>query len=62
MFTQYDVSLDKEGMKSAMKIALDVGQWYTGKPKDEFVREVKPILQMAAKMAEQFDVNYFLGF
>ena len=54
--------MDKDGMKKAMKLALGVGQWYTGKPKDQFVSEVKPIIQMAAKMAEQLDMNYFLGF
>jgi hypothetical protein len=43
-------------------MALGVGQWYSGKPKDDFVNEVRPYLKMAAKMAEQLDVNYFLGF
>jgi hypothetical protein len=62
LFTHYDIALDKDGMKSAMKMALDVGQWYSGKPKEEFVNEVKPYIKLAATMAEQFDVNYFLGF
>ena len=62
LFTHYDIALDKDGMKNAMKMALDVGQWYSGKPKEEFVNEVKPYIKMAARMAEQFDVNYFLGF
>ena len=62
LFTHYDISMDKDGIKKALKLALNVGQWYTGKPKNEFVDEVKPYLKMAANMAEQLDVNYFLGF
>ena len=62
LFTHYDISLDKAGIKNALHVALGVGQWYTGMPKKDFVNEVKPYLKMAANMADQLDVNHLLGF
>ena len=52
LFTQYEVSMDKEGMKHVLKAALEIGHRYTGKSRKEFAKEVRPYLEMASNLLQ----------
>ena len=52
LLTQYDVAFDKQGMKSFLSLALDVGHFFSGQSKKDFVRTVKPYLEAVTKLAE----------
>ena len=63
LFTQYEVAMDKDGMKTVLKAALEIGHRYTGKSRREFANEVRPYLQMASNFAEKLNLNdYLLSF
>ena len=62
LFTQYEVAMDKEGMKTVLKAALEIGHRYTGKSRKEFATEVRPYLELASKFAEKINVDYLLSF
>ena len=51
LFTKYDVAFDKQGMKDLLKTALNLGHLFSGKSKTDFVKQVKPYLEAASKMA-----------
>ena len=52
---KYSVTVDSDGMKSALKTALHFGHWLSGQPKNKFINNVKPYLDVVSKMAEKFD-------
>ena len=52
---KYSVTVDSDGMKSALKTALNFGHWLSGQPKNKFINNVKPYLDVVSKMAEKFD-------
>ena len=52
--------MDKEGMKTVLKAALEIGHRYTGKSRKEFATEVRPYLELASKFAEKVNVDYLL--
>ena len=55
--------MDKDGMKTVLKAALEIGHRYTGKSRREFANEVRPYLQMASNFAEKLNLNdYLLSF
>ena len=54
--------MDKEGMKTVLKAALEIGHRYTGKSRKEFATEVRPYLELASKFAEKINVDYLLSF
>ena len=60
--TQYDVAFDKQGMKELLKTALNVGHFFSGKSKSEFVKSVKPYLNAASKIAETIKVDDLVRF
>jgi len=62
LFTRYEVALDQDGMKKALKVALELGHRYTGRSRQDFANEVRPYLKMAAKFADQIDVDTILSF
>ena len=62
LFTRYEVALDQDGMKKALKVALELGHRYTGKSRSEFASQVRPYLKMAAQFADQIDVDTILSF
>ena len=62
LFTRYEVALDQDGMKKALKVALELGHRYTGKSRKDFANEVRPYLKMAAQFADQIDVDTILSF
>jgi len=62
LFTKYEVALDQDGMKKALKVALELGHRYTGKSRKDFANEVRPYLKMAAQFADQIDVDTILSF
>eukprot|EP00094_Tigriopus_californicus_P006204 TCALIF_05970-PA protein Name:"Similar to setd7 Histone-lysine N-methyltransferase SETD7 (Halocynthia roretzi)" AED:0.01 eAED:0.01 QI:153/1/0.8/1/1/1/5/0/491 len=57
LFTLYNVSFDKQGMKSLLKTALSIGHLVSGKDKKTFVKGVKPYLHMASKWAELIKID-----
>ena len=62
LFTQYEVAMDKEGMKTVLKAALEIGHRYTGKTRKDFAKEVRPYLELASQFAEKINVDYLLSF
>ena len=62
MFTRYEVALDRDGMKKALKIGLELGHRYTGKSRKEFAHQIKPFLKMAAQFADKIDIDTLLSF
>ena len=62
VLTQYEIALDKDGMKTMLKAALEIGHRYTGKSRKEFANDVRPYLQMASKFADKIDADYLLSF
>ena len=46
LFVKYDITVDGDGLKSALKTALSLGQIFSGKSRREFVKEVKPYLKV----------------
>lgn len=62
LFTLYNVSFDKQGMKSLLKTALSIGHIVSGKDKKSFVKGVKPYLHMASKWAELIKIDDLVQF
>ena len=62
LFTKYDVAFDKQGMKNVLKKALDLGHMVSGKSKSQFVKDVKPYLKAASKMAEKIELEDIISF
>ncbi len=62
LLTQYEVAMDKEGMKTVLKAALEIGHRYTGVPRKQFANQVRPYLELASKFAEKLNVDYLLSF
>ena len=46
LFVKYDITVDGDGLKSALKTALSLGQMFSGKSRKEFAKEVKPYLKV----------------
>ena len=46
LFVKYDITVDGDGLKSALKTALSLGQIFSGKSRKEFAKEVKPYLKV----------------
>ena len=43
---QYDVAVDGDGLKMALKTALHFGHAVSGKSKDQFAKDVRPYLKV----------------
>ena len=46
LFVKYDITVDGDGLKSALKTALSLGQIFSGKSRKDFAKEVKPYLKV----------------
>ena len=46
LFVKYDITVDGDGLKSALKTALSLGQIFSGKSRKEFAKEVKPYIKV----------------
>ena len=46
LFVKYDITVDGDGLKSALKTALSLGQIFSGKSRKEFAKDVKPYLKV----------------
>ena len=55
LFVEYGVRFDVDGIKSTLKTALNVGHWFSGKPKKEFVEDAKPYIEVAASFLKMVD-------
>ena len=62
VFSKYDVAFNKDGMKSLLKTALNIGHFFSGKSKADFVADVKPYLKAASKVAEKVNFQDLVGF
>jgi hypothetical protein len=51
LFSKYDVSFNKNGMKKMLNIVLDIGHFFSGKSKSEFVDGIKPYMKAASQAA-----------
>jgi hypothetical protein len=46
LFVKYDLAVDGDRFKSALKTALNLGHIFSGKSKQEFAKDVKPYLKV----------------
>ena len=54
---QYGVEVDEEGMRFALRTALQLGQMVSGKTKQQFVTEIRPYMKMVVKLSKQLKEN-----
>ena len=59
LFVKYDVTVDSEGFKNALKTALGLGHLFSGKSKEEFSRDVKPYLKVRNPTIISFELISF---
>ena len=52
LFVKYDITVDGDGLKSALKTALTLGQIFSGKSRKEFAKEVKPYLKVDSQISK----------
>jgi len=62
LFVKYDVAVDVEGVKFALKTALQFGQMVTGKNKKEFVKEIRPYLKFVSTLTKNLNLADFISF
>ena len=60
LFVKYDITVDGDGLKSALKTALSLGQMFSGKSRKEFAKEVKPYLKVYIQILRSFDETLLL--
>ena len=58
LFVKYDITVDGDGLKSALKTALSLGQIFSGKSRREFAKEVKPYLKVLT--SQMFKKPFFV--
>ena len=49
-------------MKAALKAALKLGHFFSGKTKEEFVRVIKPYMKIASELANNVKMSNFIKF
>ena len=59
---QYGVEVDEEGMRFALRTALQLGQMVSGKSRQQFVREIRPYMKMVAELSKQINLADFIKF
>ena len=62
LFSKYDVAFNRDGLKSALKAALDFGHLISGRSRKDFANFVRPYLQVASKAAENFNTAEYISF
>ena len=56
------MALDGAGLKVALKAALKLGHFFSGKTKEEFVRGIKPYMKIASEFANNIEMSNFIKF
>ena len=56
------MALDGAGVKAALKTALKLGHFFSGKTKEEFVRGIKPYMKIASELANNIKMSNFIKF
>ena len=56
------MSVDEEGVKTALKTALQFGQFITGKTKQEIARDFKPYMKIVADLSKHIKLSDFIKF
>ena len=54
--------MDEEKVKLALKMALQFGQIISGKSKREFVRGIKPYMQIVSDLSKHVKLSDFIRF
>ena len=54
--------MDEERIRFALRTALQLGQMVSGKTKQQFVREIRPYMKMAAELSKQINLADFIKF
>jgi hypothetical protein len=49
-------------MKSIFQTVLNVGHMFSGKPKTEFIKDIRPYVEAASKLAENIEIDSLLPF
>ena len=53
---KYSVTVNSDGMKSALKTALHFGHLVSGKTKDKFINDVKPWCPVRSPITDDYHV------
>ena len=56
------MALDGPGVKAALKTALKLGHFFSGKTKEQFVRGIKPYMKIASELANNIKMSNFIKF
>ena len=62
LLVTYNVSVDEDGMKFALKTALQFGQMISGKSRKEFAKEIKPFMKIVANIASNIQLSDMIQF
>lgn len=62
LFSKYDVAFNRDGLKTALKAALDFGHLISGSSRKDFANFVRPYLKVASKAAENFNTAEYVNF
>ena len=57
---QYGVEVDEEGIRFALRTALQLGQMVSGKTKQQFVTEIRPYMKMVVEPSKQVNLADFI--
>ena len=56
------MEVDEEGLRFALRTALQLGQMVSGKSRQQFVREIRPYIKMVAELSKQINLADFIKF
>ena len=62
LFSKYDIAFNRDGLKTALKAALDFGHLISGSSRKDFANFVRPYLKVASKAAENFNTAEYVNF
>jgi len=62
LLVKYDVAVDTDGLKFALKTALQLGHVVSGKSKDQFAKDVKPYLKIVGDIVKSFKMSDLVKF
>ena len=54
------MEVDEEGMRFALRTALQLGQMVSGKTKQQFVTEIRPYMKMVVEPSKQVNLADFI--
>eukprot|EP00090_Calanus_glacialis_P042494 TRINITY_DN7535_c0_g1_i5.p1 TRINITY_DN7535_c0_g1~~TRINITY_DN7535_c0_g1_i5.p1 ORF type:complete len:456 (-),score=87.55 TRINITY_DN7535_c0_g1_i5:164-1531(-) len=62
LLVKYDVAVDGDGLKMALKTALHLGHAVSGKSKDQFAKDVRPYLKLVSDIVKTVKMGDLIRF